>query len=130
MKDPLAQHPPSPGVLVVDDDEGVQAVARSMLEDHGFRVLTAGSGLEGLRLFRAFAREIDAVLLDLTMPVVDGTRVLAEIHRLEPSARVIVMSGYSARSAAERLLGQRIAGFIQKPFRSLDLIRVVHEVLA
>ena len=122
--------PPSCGVLVVDDDEGVQAVARSMLEDQGFRVLTAGSGHEGLRLFRAFSREIDAVLLDLTMPEVDGSLVLAEIHRLDPHARVILMSAYSERRAAERLHGLRTAAFLQKPFRSLDLIRTVCDVLA
>jgi CheY-like chemotaxis protein len=119
-----------PAVLVVDDDAGVQAIARSMLEDTGFRVLTANGGLEALELFGSLAAEIDAVLLDLTMPVTDGRRVLEEIRRIDPEARVILMSGHSAGRVADRLQGLRSEAFIQKPFSSSDLVRTLRAVLA
>jgi CheY-like chemotaxis protein len=117
-------------VLVVDDDAGVQAIARSMLEDTGFRVLTASGGVEALELFCSLATEIDAVLLDLTMPVADGRRVLEEIRRIDPEARVILMSGHSAGRVADQLQGLRSEAFIQKPFSSTDLVRTLRAVLA
>jgi CheY-like chemotaxis protein len=109
-------------ILVVDDDEGVQAVARSMLEAAGHQVLTAGDGREGLAIFARHANEISLVLLDLTMPRLGGDEVLAELRLIDPDARVILMSGYSEQRVQRQLGSRGPAGFLQKPFRSEELI--------
>jgi len=121
--------PPEGKILIVDDDEGVQEVARSMLEDSGLDVLTAGDGQEGLDLFRRHSDEISVVLLDLTMPKLGGDDVLDRLRSIDPEARVILMSGYTERRVKEKLGTNDPAGFLQKPFRSEDLVRKLRQVL-
>ena len=61
-------------ILVIDDEDTVRQAAKSALESYGYRVFVAANGKEGVRLFQELADEIDAVLLDMTMPVMSGER--------------------------------------------------------
>lgn len=103
-------------VLVVDDEETVRGVAGDMLVKLGFRVLLARDGLHALELFRARRAEIVCVLLDLTMPELDGEETFRELRRIQPEVRVLLMSGYNEQDALARFVGKGLAGFIQKPF--------------
>jgi DNA-binding NtrC family response regulator len=103
-------------VLVVDDEPDVLEVASMSLDQLGFRVLTAPDGRAAMDVFRAHAREIDAVLLDLTMPHVSGEEVFEEMRRVRPDVPVVIASGYSEQDVADRLAGNTYAGFIQKPY--------------
>ncbi|MEN8005712.1 MAG: PAS domain S-box protein [Candidatus Krumholzibacteriota bacterium] len=103
-------------VLVVDDEETVCAVAEQMLDRFGFSVLTAFDGREALRVFRENTDEIVCVLLDLTMPFMDGEETFREMRLLHPDVRVILCSGYNEQEAVLRFAGKGLAGFIQKPF--------------
>lgn len=115
-------------ILVVDDDETVRAVTRRMLELSGFTVLLAADGAEAVALYRE-RPGIDLVLLDLTMPAMDGEETFRELRRLDPGVRVILTSGYSEQDAADRFAGTGLAGFIQKPYRPQDLIEKVRVAL-
>jgi CheY-like chemotaxis protein len=115
-------------ILVVDDEEAVLEVAQEFLERSGFAVLTAIGGNQAIDLFRARAEEIDAVVLDLTMPEKDGLETCLEINRIRSSVPVIVASGYSEEIANGRLKGQPIAGFIRKPFEPEELVARILEV--
>ncbi|GIW14964.1 MAG: hypothetical protein KatS3mg063_0817 [Tepidiforma sp.] len=115
-------------ILVVDDDETVRAVTRRMLELSGFPVLLAADGAEAVALYRE-RPGIDLVLLDLTMPAMDGEETFRELRRLDPGVRVILTSGYSEQDAADRFAGTGLAGFIQKPYRPQDLIETVRAAL-
>ena len=115
-------------ILVVDDDETVRAVTRRMLELSGFTVLLAADGAEAVALYRE-RPGIDLVLLDLTMPAMDGEETFRELRRLDPGVRVILTSGYSEQDAADRFAGTGLAGFIQKPYRPQDLIEKVRAAL-
>jgi PAS domain S-box-containing protein len=117
-------------VLVVDDEDSVRTVARSMLESSGYAVLTARDGVEGIETFRAHSDEIVAVLLDMTMPRKGGAEVLPELLRTKPGVPVLLMSGYSEQEATSRFAGEGLAGFIQKPYRLDDLIKRLREILA
>src|SRR2546429_2824504 len=86
-------------VLLVDDEEDVRAVTAHMLERLGCSVLQAGDGREGVDVFRAHARRIDAGIVDLTLPRLSRGRVFREIRSLPPDPRVILMSGYSDEGA-------------------------------
>ena len=103
-------------VLLVDDDELLREVAASMLESMGFRVLVAKDGLEGVKYFGENAAELKAVLLDLTMPKMDGFEAHAEMHRINPRVPVVLMSGFSGK--LENLPPEAIhpAGVLPKPF--------------
>ena len=110
-------------VLVVEDEELVRRVARAMLEKLGFEVVEANDGRRGVTAFDEHRERIVAVLLDLTMPVLDGAQALAELQRKAPRLPVFIMSGYDDDSARQRCSGLSPSGFLRKPFRLEDLRR-------
>ncbi len=116
-------------VLVVDDDETVRTVVKMMLEEAGFRVITAVDGVKALDLFREQGNVIDLVLLDMTMPHMNGEETFRELRRIDPHVRVILSSGYNEQDATDRFAGKGLAGFIQKPFRSAMLMKKIKEAL-
>ncbi|MBA4149261.1 MAG: PAS domain S-box protein [Verrucomicrobia bacterium] len=116
-------------VLVVDDEELVRMVTAQLLENFGFDVLTAGDGREGVEQFRMHADKISAVVLDMTMPNMNGEEAFLEIRKLQPEARVLLISGYSEQEATTRFAGKGLAGFLQKPFTADDLRRKMRSVL-
>jgi len=109
-------------VLIVDDELSVRSFIRRVLETVGFQVREAVDGREGLDLCRRYHEELVVVLLDLTMPHMDGLEVLGELRRDHPAVPVLVMSGYSEQEVAKRFAGLGVNGFIQKPFYPRDLI--------
>jgi PAS domain S-box-containing protein len=108
-------------VLVVDDEESVRMVAGRMLKTLGFDVLTAENGERGLQVYRAHADTICAVLLDLTMPKMDGEETFRELRRMREGACVVLMSGFNEQEAGARFVGKGLAGFLQKPFTPDEL---------
>jgi PAS domain S-box-containing protein len=108
-------------VLVVDDEEMVRDLCRAIVEQVGFQALTAADGREALEIFHDHAAEIVCVILDLTMPWMDGVAAFRELRRIRPEVKVILASGYNEQEATQRFAGQGLAGFIQKPYRLQDL---------
>jgi CheY-like chemotaxis protein len=104
-------------VLLVDDEQHVRAVGRRMLERLGFEVLAACNGHEALDLFRKDEGRIRCVLLDLTMPGMDGEETFRELRGIDPNVRVVIISGYSEQEVVSRFSGQGLSGFIYKPFK-------------
>ncbi len=109
-------------ILIADDEETVCAVGKQMLERLGFSVLTAADGREALEVFKKHSSKIICVLLDLTMPHLNGEEVFRELRRIEPNVVVILCSGYNESDATQEFLGKGLAGFIQKPY-TLALLR-------
>ncbi len=116
-------------VLVIDDEKTVRDVAAGMLSHAGFDVLTAGSGREGLEVFRDHADAIQLVLLDMTMPDMSGEEVYREMRGIPSDARVILSSGYNEQEVTSRFAGKGLAGFIQKPYQAFHLLKTVRQVL-
>jgi two-component system cell cycle sensor histidine kinase/response regulator CckA len=112
-------------VLVVDDEEIVRSLAQAALERAGFEVLAAVDGQSAIDLFRERHAEIDAVVLDLTMPRLGGAEVFQEIRSIDPEARVILTSGYNEQDATRRFQPSELAGYIQKPYRAVALVEKV-----
>jgi PAS domain S-box-containing protein len=117
-------------VLIVDDEETVRAVAQQMLDNMGFSVLTASDGSEALHIFRRHYKQIVCVLLDLTMPHMDGVKAFQAMRLLHPQARVILCSGYNEREATQRFAGKGLSGFIQKPYDMAVLRKKLMGVLS
>ena len=91
-----------------------------MLKQLGFEVLTATNGQEAVNVFNANADRVRLVLLDLMMPIMDGTEVLAAI-RAQSAVPVILCSGYTAEAVPEELANDTVTSFLQKPFSRGDL---------
>ncbi len=108
----------SPGrtVLVVDDDPAVRLVTVRALTLFGFATLQAADGMEGLEVFRANRAQIGCVLVDLTMPRLDGPATVKEMQQIDPNTRVILMTGYAEDDARERFEGLQVAAYLEKPF--------------
>jgi len=116
-------------ILVVDDEESVLTVAQRALELRGFSVLTAKDGLKGVDLFRRHAEEIRLVLLDMTMPLMDGEEAFFEMKKIKADVPVILSSGYTEQEATNRFHSNELSGFIQKPYRPIDLIKKIKALL-
>jgi len=116
-------------ILVVDDEESVREVARKILERAGYGVVTACDGEEALQIFRARGEEIAAVLLDLTMPRMDGEETFRHMREIRGDVPVILSSGYTREEAHRRFGDNGLAGFLQKPYRSHILSNKVRRVL-
>ncbi len=115
-------------VLVVDDEPGILATSRKLLERLGFDVLTARDGVECLEVYREHRDEICLVLLDITMPRMNGHEALREIKDLDPDAKVMLSSGYAEEeSHADGEAGA--SGFIQKPYQFKVLASALRAIL-
>ena len=117
-------------VFIVDDEALVRNAARSTLQRYGYRIIEAKDGREAVLVFQQFAEEIDLVLLDLTMPYMNGEEVLRELQIIKPAVRVLLSSGFNEVEAIHRFTGKRLAGFLQKPYTSATLANVVRRIIA
>jgi CheY-like chemotaxis protein len=100
-----------------------------MLEHHGFHVLTATDGREAIKLFQKHVRDIVCVLLDMTMPHMDGEETCHELFRIRKDVRVIIASGYSEQEIAKRFTDHQLAGFIEKPYEATTLMAKLRDAL-
>jgi len=129
--EPASESPEPAGgvVLVVDDEPVVRRVARLTLERFGFEVLLAENGREAVDVFRSHAGTIRCVLLDMTMPVMDGAEAYTEIRAIDAEVPVILSSGYAEMDARERLDETETLGFIQKPYTTVALADAVNRAI-
>ena len=107
-------------VLFVDDEETVQATGGMMLRALGFTPIIANDGREALEIFQK-EPDIAFVILDLTMPRMDGEQCFKELRKLRGDTKVIMSSGYNEQEVTQRFLGKGLTSFIQKPYKLTDL---------
>jgi PAS domain S-box-containing protein len=112
-------------VLVIDDEETVRQITMQMLKSIGFECVAAVDGKQGLDLFVEHPDAFNAVLLDLTMPKMDGAETFVELRRLQPRIPIILMSGYDEQEAISKLGRQDMSGFLQKPFQPEELQEIL-----
>jgi DNA-binding NtrC family response regulator len=103
-------------ILVVDDEELVCSVLTDMLTAQGYAVRTATNGRSAIDVFHRYSRDITAVILDMTMPGIDGEATLTELRCIDPRVKVVLMSGFIGHTTAQRLVSQGLASFLEKPF--------------
>jgi PAS domain S-box-containing protein len=116
-------------ILIADDEEDVRDLVESVLLKGGYRVITACDGVQAINIFKSIGGEIDAVILDLSMPNLSGAEALNEIRALSTTVPVILSSGFSEGDVTERFSESHASGFIQKPYRPKALLDIVSEVL-
>jgi len=112
-------------VLIVDDEPVVRATARLMLERLGYETMEAENGQEGVELYRQHQNSIQLILLDMIMPVMDGTECFNALRKINPKARVIISSGFSRDADLADLKQRGLGGFIRKPYNMAELSKIV-----
>ncbi len=115
-------------VLLIDDEEVVVSAAKAALESRGYRVKTASNGRTGVQMYAAAPQEFDLVLLDMTMPVMNGEEALPLLRAVNPNVCVLGSSGYTEQEATRRF-GAGLTGFIQKPYSAQGLCDQVAALL-
>jgi CheY-like chemotaxis protein len=116
-------------VLLADDDKPIVTMGKTMLQMLGFDVLTACDGREAIDLFTRHKDEIVCVMLDLTMPRMDGVQAFQELYQINPDVPVIISSGHDEQEVARLFAGKRQVGFLQKPYRISGLSFKLRETL-
>ena len=116
-------------LLVVDDEPMALVLARRILSEAGFEVETAQSGFECLDIFRRHPRRFDLVLLDLSMPFMDGEETFMRLRGILPDAVVVLSTGFIAQDRLERMVGAGMAGFLRKPHRPDEMVAHVQSIL-
>jgi two-component system, cell cycle sensor histidine kinase and response regulator CckA len=116
-------------VLVIDDETTVRGVTERILHVLGFESLSARDGAQGVEMVRQRGESLVAVLLDLTMPNMDGETAFREIAALRPGLPVVLMSGYNEGDAVAHFAGKGLAGFLQKPITVEDLRKQLRAAL-
>jgi len=118
-------------ILIVDDEEMIRTLSVAMLEAFGYDTLVATDGEKALEIFRSEGSRISLVLLDQSMPTMDGLAVFKELRRIRPEVKVLLASGFSEQEVSARYQGLGLNGFIQKPFNvkhlSDEVLRVLQE---
>ena len=114
---------------MVDDDESIRELGARLLNQYGYHAITAVNGKEALEIYRLEKDRISLVLLDLSMPEMDGKRRLEEILRVNPNAKVVLASGYSEVGQASGATAAGAKGFVQKPYNMRQLLTTIREVL-
>jgi PAS domain S-box-containing protein len=116
-------------ILVVDDELFVLQVARRILEGYGYDVVTAENGRQGLEIFRQRSKDVSLVLLDKTMPDLDGEETYRAMKAIEPDLLAILTSGYQETEVTTHFLSHELAGFVQKPYLPETLAFKVKQAL-
>jgi CheY-like chemotaxis protein len=117
-------------ILVVDDEQSVRETSRVMLEAFGFSVIAVADGAAAMVAYQQSRDNIRAVLLDMTMPVLNGEETFIALERINPEIKVVLCSGYTEQDTTARFAGRGLAGFLQKPFSAGDLMALMRRVLA
>ena len=116
-------------VLVVDDESAIRHITQQALEAFGYRVITAKDGAEAVVLYAQQTRQIAVVLTDMTMPIMDGATTIQVLKRINPSVRIIAVSGREVTDSVARLTKAGVHDFLAKPYDAKTLVRLVREVL-
>jgi CheY-like chemotaxis protein len=115
-------------ILVVDDDDGVRAIAQRVLGSHGYHVVTASNGAEGLRLLERRGADVRLALIDVTMPEMSGFELLSRLRASGHTFPVLLSSGYAIDPA--RLEASGSSGVLTKPYDVVQLMQAVERVLS
>jgi CheY-like chemotaxis protein len=116
-KQAIPDSPLSGLALLVDDEKSVLKTCTKMLRLCGLNVITASDGMDAVTQFREHSDAIDVVVMDLTMPNMDGVTAMVEIREIRPDAKVILASGFNKEELSKRFIGVAApSGFIRKPY--------------
>ncbi len=116
-------------VLVIDDEQPVRETVRDILESSGIFVIDAENGRRGIDHFTRYHDEIDVVIIDMQMPLLNGTDTLKALREIQPDVKVILSSGYSESEPARNLLRNEHTLFLPKPYDSENLLGKVYQLI-
>ena len=125
-----AQSAARPSILLVEDEQMALTVMKKILSDAGFEVTIAQSGFECLNAFRQRPHSYDLILLDLTMPFMDGEETFSRLREIRADVPVVLCTGFIQQERLNELMTAGLAGFMRKPIAPDEMISFVRSTLA
>ena len=116
-------------VMIVDDEDFITMLAQRVLADEGYRVIVARDGFQAIDMYRKLRDQIALIILDFTMPVMDGADVFAELLEINPEVPVVLSSGFAEQTRLQSMLARGLRGFIPKPYTHQKLLSQVRSTL-
>lgn len=116
-------------ILIVDDEIMITEILAKIISRINFRTHVCRNGIEAMEYYREYADEIALVILDMIMPEMNGRDTFYGIRKIDPKANVLLISGYASEEDAQDLIAQGAIEFIEKPFRSEELISAIEKIL-
>jgi PAS domain S-box-containing protein len=116
-------------ILIVDDEPSIREVAQTSLEARNYRTLLARDGVEAIALYAEHKHDIQAVLMDIVMPKLDGLTAMRSLQKLNPAVKVIATSGTASKSQLAEATGAGIEAFLSKPYMAHELLTTLQAVL-
>ena len=112
-------------LLLADDEARIREVAKRTLTLHGYKVLTAKDGKEAVKIYKAQKKRIELVIMDVVMPKMNGYNACVKIKKYDPSANILISSGYIESKEAQLALKAGGDKFVEKPFHLQELLYAV-----
>ena len=116
-------------IMIVDDEAFVTLLALRVLTDDGYRVITARDGFECLNIYKRLKDKISLIIMDFTMPIMDGAEVYDELRVINPRVCVVLSSGFTEQEKLRGMLAKGLRGFIPKPYTQQKLLLQVRTTL-
>ncbi|MBV9104606.1 MAG: PAS domain S-box protein [Verrucomicrobia bacterium] len=116
-------------ILIVDDEEAVRSVTKRILESHGYRTVIATQGAQAVACYLERGYEISVVLTDLHMPDMDGVEAISVLRQINPSVKIIVVTGAGSALGAPTAEEMGVQAYIKKPFDVAHLLGTLHNVI-
>jgi PAS domain S-box-containing protein len=116
-------------ILLIDDEKMILEVGCELLQELGFKVLSAMSGQEAIDVFQNNRDKIDMIIMDMIMPGMSGSETFDRLREIKPDVKILLSSGYSVDGQATKILRRGCDGFIQKPFNMNQLAEKIQKIL-
>ena len=116
-------------ILIIDDEALIVALAKRMLTDAGYRVVTSSEPFQALEIFKQLHSQVDLVILDFTLPIMDGSEVFDELRKIKANVAVMLSSGFAEQEKVRAMLSQGLRGFLPKPYTQEKLLSQVRSTL-
>ena len=116
-------------ILIIDDEALIVTLAKRMLTDAGYRVVTSAEPFQALEIFKQLKDEVDLVILDFTLPIMDGSEVFDALRKITPNVAVMLSSGFAEQDKVRAMLSQGLRGFLPKPYTQEKLLAQVRSTL-
>ncbi|MBW4603963.1 MAG: PAS domain S-box protein [Calothrix sp. FI2-JRJ7] len=117
-------------ILVVDDEATIREITKSSLEAYNYRVLTANDGVEALATYAQYKQQISVVLMDMTMPSMDGAITIRTLEKMNPFVKIIAISGLESNRQIAKVSGDAVKAFLPKPCTAKELLQTVNAVIS
>jgi two-component system, cell cycle sensor histidine kinase and response regulator CckA len=116
-------------IMLVEDDQMLLELLKSVFEEDGYRVVTAVDGEKAIELFRQKKTEIGVVLTDMGLPKLGGWEMFEKLREIDPDVKVILASGFVDQEMRTELINKGAKDFVQKPYVPDKILRLIREVL-